>query len=65
LTDREKAGLARVIKLRVTADEAYYEFLRGGHAMSLLEWRKRRTRAESARRAEDRYTERLFTRPDQ
>jgi hypothetical protein len=64
LTAREKAGLARVIRRRVEADERYYEFLRGGRSMPLAEWRKRRAIAMRARKAEDTFTEKLFMRPD-
>lgn len=64
LTDREKAGLGRVINRRVAADERYFEFLRGGHSMPLTEWRRRRAVAERARRAEDLFIARLFQKPD-
>jgi hypothetical protein len=60
LTGKELAGLQLVIQERVTADEEYLAWLRGNHSLPLAEWRRRRAAAERARRAEERYIEKLF-----
>jgi hypothetical protein len=61
LTGKELAGLQLVIQERVTADEEYLAWLRGNHSLPLAEWRRRRASAERARRAEERYIEKLFS----
>jgi len=61
LTGKEIAGLELVIQQRAAADDAYFTWLRGNHSLPLSEWRGRRARAERARRAEERYIEKLFT----
>jgi len=55
LTGKEIAGLELVIQQRIAADETYFAWLRGNHSLPLSEWRKRRTDAERARRAEELY----------
>ena len=60
LTGREIAGLGQLIQERVTADEAYFAWLRGNQSLPLSEWRKRRSQVARARRAEELYVERLF-----
>jgi hypothetical protein len=60
LTGKELAGLQLAIQESVTADEAYFAWLRGNHSLPLAEWKKRRANAERARRAEERYIESLF-----
>ncbi len=60
LTGKDIAGLELVIQERAAAEEAYFAWLRGSHGLARSEWRKRRTQAERARRAEDLYVEKLF-----
>jgi hypothetical protein len=60
LTDRERAGLDRVVIRLGRAHAAYAEYLQGGRTVTLAEWRKRRLRFERAERAERLYTEKLL-----
>ena len=60
LTGKEIAGLELVIQQRTAADETYFGWLRGNHGLPLTEWRRRRTQAERARRAERLFVEKLF-----
>ena len=60
LSGKEIAGLQMVIQQRAAADESYFAWLRGDHGLPLSEWRRHRTRTERARRAEERYIDKLF-----
>ena len=60
LSGKEIAGLQMVIQQRAAADESYFAWLRGDRGLPLSEWRRHRTRTQRARRAEERYIDKLF-----
>jgi hypothetical protein len=60
LSGKELAGLKVLIQERANADDEYFSWLRGNHSLPLAEWRRRRSKAERARRAEDEYIDKLF-----
>lgn len=60
LSGKELAGLQMLVQERTVADDEFITWVRGNHSLPPGEWRRRRTRVERARRAEDEYIEKLL-----